>query len=72
MASKVLNKTVYELLTHAISTGDLVNLIKEIACNGDPELVRFIPMLSIIASEHCRQLITDLNLIEINSNNEGA
>ncbi|EPY9524877.1 hypothetical protein ACXH2H_002019 [Proteus mirabilis] len=66
------NPQVYELLTHAISTGDLVNLIKGIACNGDPELVRFIPMLSIIASEHCEQLITDLNLIEINSNNEGA
>ncbi|MBO1916525.1 hypothetical protein J4727_16895 [Providencia rettgeri] len=64
---KVPTKTSYELLTSATLTGDLVDLIKEIACNGDPELTRFISTLSILASEHCGQLITDINQIDLNA-----
>lgn len=72
MGAKTLNKTSYELLTSATLAGDLVNLIKEIACNGDPELARFIPTISILASEHCGKLITDINLIDINASSKGA
>lgn len=70
MGIKVPAKTSYELLTSATLTGDLVDLIKEIACNGDPELVRFISTLSILASEHCRHLITDINQIDLHATSE--
>ncbi|MDI9094231.1 hypothetical protein [Providencia rettgeri] len=72
MGIKVPTKTSYELLTSATLTGDLVDLIKEIACNGDPELTRFISTLSILASEHCGQLITDINQIDLNATGKGA
>ncbi|MEY0231288.1 hypothetical protein AB7200_06330 [Providencia alcalifaciens] len=72
MGIKVPAKTSYELLTSATLTGDLVDLIKEIACNGDPELTRFISTLSILASEHCGQLITDINQIDLNATSKGV
>lgn len=72
MGNKIPNKTSHELLASATLTGDLVDLIKEIACNGDPELVRFISTLSILASEHCGQLVIGLNQIDINATSEGA
>ncbi|EMI4429977.1 hypothetical protein V6478_003397 [Providencia rettgeri] len=72
MGIKVPAKTSYELLASATLTSDLVNLIKEIACNGDPELVRFISTLSILASEHCGRLITDINQIDLNATGKGA
>ena len=72
MGNKIPNKSAHELLASATLTGELVDLIKEIACNSDPKLVRFISTLSILASERCGQLITDINQIDIYATSEGA
>ncbi|OBU11018.1 hypothetical protein [Morganella psychrotolerans] len=49
-----------DLLALTAVTGDLLNLMKEIACNGSPELSRFIPTLAILAAEHCDKLMRDI------------
>ncbi|WP_368894722.1 hypothetical protein [Morganella morganii] len=51
-----------DLLELATVTGDLLKLMKEITCNGSPELNRFIPTLTILASDHCDKLMRDIDL----------
>lgn len=54
-------QTPSDLLALTTVTGDLLKLMKEIACNGSPELNRFIPTLAIPATENCDRLMQDID-----------
>lgn len=54
-------QTQSDLLELATVTGDLLKLMKEITCNGSPELIRFIPTLTILATENCDRLMQDID-----------
>lgn len=58
-------RTQSDLLELATVTGDLLKLMKEITCNGSPELIRFIPTLTILASDHCDKLMRDIYLRDL-------